>query len=619
MAISVLSEFSYTGSKGDNLITDIATYVGGAQYFKKSDSGIGIELARNASSFMYIYSNEDMKIRAGKTYRATFYIKIHSGEAPDIMMGALSSITTNEETVTDGYNSILLTNTVDSEVGLFAIRNTTTALWSMSDVDLREIATSDLLSPFMNPVLYFSVSGASGVTSPTAEIEFDGTTEDVTIEATFIETVSTVHYFQVDLSDLIKYLMKEFDGGSYPDDLEFITGPLLQKFDEYFRSLTIDIYFERGTGDEQTDDFTNWWLYLSNQMPYTGGFNLLNVYNLECLQDLKWNKETYNALFFWHESGIITIKNKTTDKHLLNIYETWYNDNDNPADYDINGLEIPQAEVNYSIQAINYFYNRKYNVVAGQVITFKGDVSLISGGVPDLRFFLYRSTGVFVSSQTDALADGVNIITYTVSEDGYIMVDINDTSALAEYTVEDVSITGVSGNSGFYQFKFDKENPGLQEGLNEIEITAGLESETITIEYHDCEAIPVCWQHPLLGYVSFPFNGNKVTSQSGSKTSEIGKFVTSMQSVNTLKEVMGYDESRRVTLTTKADSKYFDLLRSIYSSRHVYLFIGQSGDEDNSLSWVECEVSGSGASRSDRVRGVFTVDLLLPESFNIKF
>ena len=38
-----------------------------------------------------------------------------------------------------------------------------------------------LLSPFMRPVLYFSVSGAAAVTAPTAEIEFDGTTEDVTL------------------------------------------------------------------------------------------------------------------------------------------------------------------------------------------------------------------------------------------------------------------------------------------------------------------------------------------------------------------------------------------------------------------------------------------------------
>ena len=112
--------------------------------------------------------------------------------------------------------------------------------------------TNALLSPFMRPVLYFKVSGAGSVTTPTAEIEFNGTTEDVTFEAVFLETVATEHYFSVDLSDVMKYLMQTFDGVNYPDDLEFINGDRLQLFDEYFRSLTIDIYFERGTANEQT-------------------------------------------------------------------------------------------------------------------------------------------------------------------------------------------------------------------------------------------------------------------------------------------------------------------------------------------------------------------------------
>ncbi len=89
-----------------------------------------------------------------------------------------------------------------------------------------------LLSPFMRPVLYFSVSGAAAVTAPTAEIEFDGTTEDVTLEAIYLRTASTIHYFAVDLSEVMKYLVRSFDGTEYPDDLEFINGNLVQKFDE---------------------------------------------------------------------------------------------------------------------------------------------------------------------------------------------------------------------------------------------------------------------------------------------------------------------------------------------------------------------------------------------------
>ncbi len=138
----------------------------------------------------------------------------------------------------------------------------------MAIVILNEMSTAGaLLSPFMRPVLYFSVSGAAAVTNPSAEIVFDGTTEDVTFDAVHLETASSVHYFTVDLSDVMPYLLRSFDGGNYPDDLEFINGNLLQKFDEYFRSLEIDIYFERGTANQQTGSIANYWLYLANQMP----------------------------------------------------------------------------------------------------------------------------------------------------------------------------------------------------------------------------------------------------------------------------------------------------------------------------------------------------------------
>jgi len=167
-----------------------------------------------------------------------------------------------------------------------------------------------LLSPFMRPVLYFSVSGAAAVTNPSAEIVFDGTTEDVTFDAVHLETASSVHYFAVDLSDVMPYLLKSFDGGNYPDDLEFINGNLVQSFDEYFRDIAIDIYFERGTANEQTLEINHYWLYLAEQMPAEHGFKLYRVYTNSCLQNLKWSKNTYNALFFW-AGGAVTITKGT--------------------------------------------------------------------------------------------------------------------------------------------------------------------------------------------------------------------------------------------------------------------------------------------------------------------
>jgi hypothetical protein len=391
---------------------------------------------------------------------------------------------------------------------------------------LNELATSGaVFSPFMRPVLYFSVSGAGSVTSPTAEIEFDGTTEDVTIEAVFLRTASSVHYFAVDLSDVMKYLMRSFDGAEYPDDPEFINGNLLQKFDEYFRSLTIDVYFERGTANTQTLEVTNYWIYLANQLPYAGGFKLDNVVDLSCMQPLKWSKNTYNALFFWSAAGTVTIT--------------------------------------------------------------KGTV----GG-----------TGSYTADSTDVTADD------TVTVDGGL-------TGTGGTTIYSGTVT-----AGYFQYKFAKTSIYLDRGLNSITITTPGGSKTIVIDYDPvCPAIPVMWQHPLLGYVSYPFNGNKVTAVSGKKGVELDKFDLTQVNNNRLKEITGYDPEKKVTITTRADSDYWPLLEALYTSRHVYLFVGADGAADSSATWIECEVSGSASFRSDRSRGTFTAELILPEPFNVRF
>jgi len=392
---------------------------------------------------------------------------------------------------------------------------------------LNELASDgDLFSPFMRPVLYFSVSGAAAVTAPTAEIEFDGTTEDVTLDAIYLRTASSVHYFAVDLSEVMKYLLRYFDGTEYPDDLEFINGNLLQKFDEYFRSLTMDIYFERGTANQQTIDATHYWIYLANQLPYSGGFRLDNVADLTCMQNLKWNKNTYNALFFWHPGGALSITKGT------------------------------------------------------------------AGG-----------SGAYTADSTTVTADDTVTVDSTLSGTG--------------------STTIYSGTPtiGYYQFKFAKNSIYLDRGANVITITTAAGAKIIIINYNpDCpDYYNLCWQHPLLGYVSFPFNGNKVTNISAKKGVELDKFNTTMVNINTLKEITGYEETRKVTLHTRADSQYWPLLQALYSSRHVYLFVGADGAADSSATWVECEVSGGGSFRSDRSRADFSVELTLPEPFNVRF
>lgn len=384
----------------------------------------------------------------------------------------------------------------------------------------------DLFSPFMRPVLYFSVSGASTVTAPTAEIEFDGTTEDVTIEAIYLRTASSIHYFAVDLSEVMKFLLRSFDGTEYPDDLEFINGNLLQKFDEYARSLTMDIYFERGTANDQTLERAHYWIYLANQIPYAGGFKLNNVVDLSCLQPLKWSKNTYNALFFWSAAGAVTITKGT------------------------------------------------------------------AGG-----------SGGYTADSTSVTADDSTTVDGGLTGTGATIIYSGTVTA------------------GYFQYKFAKTSIYLDKGLNSITITTPAGSKTVVIDYDpDCPNYhALCWQHPQLGYVSFPFNGNKVTNISAKKGIELDKFNLTQVNTNSLKEILGYEETRKVTLHTRADSQYWPLLQALYSSRHVYLFVGADGAADSSATWVECEVSGGGSFRNDRNRADFSVELTLPEPFNVRF
>jgi hypothetical protein len=383
----------------------------------------------------------------------------------------------------------------------------------------------DLLSPFMRPVLYFSVSGAAAVTNPIAEIVFDGTTEDVTIEAVFLRTASSLHYFSVDLSDVMKYLMRSFDGSEYPDDIEFINGNLVQSFDEYFRDIAIDIYFERGTANEQTLKINHYWLYLAEQMPAENGFNLYRVYVNSCLQNLKWSKNTYNALFFW-AGGATTITRGTV------------------------------------------------------------------GG-----------SGGYTADSTTVTADDTVTVDSTLTGTGATVI--------------------YSGTltPGYYQLKFAKTSVYLDKGANTITITTPAGSKSIIIYFDpDCpNYIPVLWQHPLLGYVSFPFTGSRQDDVSAKKLGEIGKVLTTMVNVNTLKEITGYEATKKVSLTTKADAQFWPLLEALYHSRHVYLFVGADGAEDSSATWVECEVSGGCSFKSDRARATFNVELTLPETFNVRF
>lgn len=482
------------------------------------------------------------------------------------------------------------------------------AIITLSELSYTEEGvTSTLVSPYMKPIIHFKVSGAAGLVNPGAEVEFAGTNETVTFEAIYLKKEANEHYFMVDVSEIMKYLIKTFDRVNKPDDLEFLSGDLLQIFDEYFSNLDLDIYFERGTGNQQSSTVNNTWLCLADQIPSKSGFNLFKTYVLENLHDLKWSRDTYNALFFWNNADQLYITNKTNGKDLsgFGIFNSW-----------INGTFLTFEAEGLSIVS---------GISAGNgMATLAPDYPITTGETIHITMNLKRnegdpgsnpSIGVYCNDtpqQGYYLTEGINTFDYELLETGnlYILFSTNSASNISLTNVS-VRISSVTAEVGFYQLKFKKDTTLLTEGVNEIEITSGSFTKTINIDYQpNCESTGVCWQDPRLGYVSYPFYLAKQTGVSSKAGDEYLKLLTTLKSVNTLKEITGYEETKKITLTARVDIKYWDILQTIYSSRHVYLFVGDS--------WIECIVSGGCNMNDGKIKSIFTVELTLPETFNIK-
>jgi len=365
------------------------------------------------------------------------------------------------------------------------------------------VGTSYLISPFMRPVLLFKVSGDGSLVEPPAVLRFTGVTETVDFDCTYLSKDASWYYYSIDLSDILRFFMRDFDGTIRADDLPITGTAGASLFSNYFidfgasPSVTLYIKFAEGTADAQSQQLLSQFVYMAKQLPNAAGFNLYDIRFRQSLHNMKWSNDTYNAFFVWL-NGATTITNLT-------------------------------------------------------------------------------------NSQT--------IYSGTPSE-------------------------------GLYQIKLAKSGGSckLATGLNTIQVVNEGITKTFIIDFDpDCTYINLAWQHPSLGYVSFPFNGARTEGFTWTKGQEFDKFLTTLVGVNAIKEISGYEGKRKITITTKADNQYFDLLQELHGSRHVYLYVGAAGSADASASWVECEVAGASSFRTDRAKGQFSVDLILPEHFNIRF
>ena len=368
---------------------------------------------------------------------------------------------------------------------------------------------SKLISPFMKPCLYFKVEGDGSITTPEAVLTINGTTDDYDFDCTYLGLNADNDYlFHLDLSDIIKYLMRNFDGTLKPDDLDMVATHGLTLFDEYFLDWSAGtiatLYFEKGTINEVTEALEPTFIYLSGQLPRASGFNLYDVLFNENLLPLKWSANTYNALFLWLRAGTVIITNITNSS----FHRVLFND--------------------------------------------------------------------------------------TVAAEGY------------------------------YQYKFPKYSTdiALYKGFNTIMVqNTGMSAVFIQIDYDpDCQYVDVLFQHPLLGYVSFPFNGASVESISFKKGDEFDKFLTTLVNISELKEITGYEGQKRIAITGKVDSQYWPVTQELHGSRHVYLYAGERSVPENYItSWVNVDFTSFTSALNAITSAVAAASLkyALSNAFNI--
>ncbi len=324
---------------------------------------------------------------------------------------------------------------------------------------------SSLISPFMRPVVYFNVPWATPGVNPSAEIDLSADGKTITFDCIYKNNNLGYNYYYCDLSDVLKYVLRYFDRSwnERKDDLPFVNGNVLSKVVNYMREVTMTIYFDRGGPDEETLTQNLYLAYFANDIPSPLGFNLGNFNVLENLADLKWCRDTYNAIFFV-SSGATTI------------------------------------------------------TVNGQIVF-------------------------------DDVVDGY----------------------------------------GIYQWKFGKDYNVLQNGINEVKIKTPMvdEPRVIHIEYDKQTRCRKClaWQHPKLGYVSYPFEGSSNTRVTGSDMGKVNRQNLTMINASSFTENIGKEGKKTVTLFAKVQKKYWKLFEYLYTSRHVYLYTGNQFDN-----WIGREI-----------------------------
>lgn len=479
--------------------------------------------------------------------------------------------------------------------------------------------TSDLVSVHSKLPLYISETNSS-VTRIVVTIS------GVDFEAVKIDEDAYYDYYYLDLSEMLKYFT-ELDGSSFSDKLDIIDTSEFNRT-EMMVSVTPTIKSYNSLGEMvETITFSFSPCHLGVQFPSESGFNLWDFKMQRNLTNLKWSNDTYNAIFVHIPSGgNVTVHNRTTGQSVVStsdngifqfkfkkrVQEVWpigrsmYKDSIggvNPSQYIHWNTGLLQFD-NVTLKATKIKYEDDNSTLHGMAVwtmedEFESSYSEVNKKRRyELKTNLTQPNEHLIASPIVSFFDPESTPIYHQSAENIrLEVEYNQ--------VNDVTI--------------------LNEGVNLIEVIANNGTDnyafaSFEIDYtiNDC-GTPLTWQHPDLGYVSFPFDGVKVNGEDNEKLTSVNELITTMIGINGFKDHSGYKSTPTISLSTNCNKKYLPLLREIYSSRCVLLWTGERGDPDSAGNWVRVMVSGSPVIRENSNNIIFSVELTLPEKQNIKY
>jgi hypothetical protein len=172
-------------------------------------------------------------------------------------------------------------------------------------------------------------------------------------------------------------------------------------------------------------------------------------------------------------------------------------------------------------------------------------------------------------------------------------------------------------NIGYYRYKLDN----LTEGTTQIPL---YKNGNIAIT-NTVIILPFCENDKLIKYLDkngqyrfFAFNRYYEQKDDPKLLGKANKLITSILNSQSNKKNVGYKNERTISMVaddvTDAQLEY---LSDLWTSPRVYLHLAtDSSDEAND--WLEVEIKGDNISRRRKnISGKITVDIILPEWFNI--